>query len=110
MVLGFIIWSIVSVVLLCIGIWAWRSEKAVGFYSGTKPPDVSDVQKYNRSVAILWFGYAIVFELLGLPFLFLDQNSAGFLWTILGVVVLTIALMAIYHRILVKYEAKQNRG
>lgn len=55
MIFGFVIWSIVFLVLLGIGIWAWESEKAVGFYTGTKPPEVTDVRKYNRSIAVLWF-------------------------------------------------------
>ena len=32
MIVGFVIWSMVFLVLLGIGIWAWRSDKAVGFY------------------------------------------------------------------------------
>ena len=107
MIFGFVIWSIVFLVLLGIGIWAWKSDQAVGFYTGTKPPEVTDVRKYNRSVAVLWFAYAGLFELLGLPFLFLKQNSAGFLGSILGVPVISIALMIVYHRILRKYEKKK---
>ena len=107
MIIGFVIWSSVFLALLGIGIWAWKSNKPVGFYTGTKPPEVTDVQKYNRSVAVLWFSYAGLFELLGLPFLFLKQNAAGFLWVVLGVAATTIALMIVYNRILRKYERKQ---
>ena len=107
MIAGFVIWSAVSLLLVGIGVWCWRSEKAVGFYTGVKPPEVTDVRKYNRSVAVLWFGYAALFELLGLPLLFLKQNSAGFLGSILGVPVISIALMIVYHRILRKYEKKK---
>ena len=108
MIFGFVIWSIVFLVLLGIGIWAWKSDKAVSFYTGTKPPEVTDVRKYNRAVAILWFVYAGLFELLGLPFLFLKQNAAGFLWVVLGTVAITIALMIVYNRILRKYEQKKR--
>ena len=107
MIIGFIIWSIVSLVLLGIGIWTWNSNKPVGFYTGTKPPEVTDARKYNRSVAVLWFAYAGLFELLGLPFLFLKQNAAGFLWVVPGVVMISIALMIVYNRILSKYEQKK---
>ena len=107
MTVGFVILSIVFLVLVGIGIWAWRSEKAVSFFTGTKAPEVTDGRKYNRSVAVLWFGYAVLFELLGLPLLFLKQNSAGFLGYILGVPVISIALMIVYHRILRKYEKKK---
>jgi len=108
MIIGFVIWSIVSLILLGIGIWAWRSRTAVGFYSGVKPPEVTDVRKYNHSVAILWFVYAGLFELLGLPFLFRKQNSAGFLLSVLGVPVITIALIIVYTKILRKYEKKSE--
>ena len=108
MIFGFVIWSLVFLVLLGIGIWAWKSEKAVGFYTGTKAPEVTDVRKYNRSVAVLWFAYAGLFELLGLPFLFLKQNEPGFLWAIAGVPVITIAFMIVYNRILRKYELKRK--
>ena len=107
MTVGFVIWSIVFLVIVGIGIWTWRSEKAVSFFTGTKAQEVTDVRKYNRSVAVLWFGYAVLFELLGLPLLFPKQNSVGFLGSILGVPVISIALMIVYHRILRKYEKKK---
>ena len=107
MIAGFIIWSIVALFLLGIGVWSWKSNKAVGFFSGVKPPEVSDVRKYNHSVAVLWFAYAALFELLGIPLLFLKQNSAGFLLSILGVPVISIALMIIYNRILSRYRMKR---
>ena len=90
-----------------IGVWALKSKKAVGFFAGVKPPEVSDVRKYNRAVAVLWFAYAALFELLGLPFLFLKQNSAGFL-CVFAVAPASIGLMIAYHCILEKYRKKQK--
>ena len=107
MIAGFVIWSAVALVLLGIGIMAWKSDKPVGFYTGAKPPEVTDVRKYNRAVAVLWFSYAALFELLGLPLLFLKQNSIGFLCSIAGVPVISIALMIVYNRILHRYERKK---
>ena len=107
MIIGFVIWSIVFLVLLGIGIWAWKSDKAVSFYTGAKPPEVTDVRKYNRSVAILWFSYAVLFELLGLPCLSQEKKINGFLWSIAGVPLISIALMIVYNRILRKYEKKK---
>ena len=95
MLIGFIIWSAVSLLLFGIGFWSWNSGKAVGFYSGVKPPEVKDVRKYNHSVAVL-------FELLGIPFLFLKQNRALFVVSILGTVGITFGLVIAYHRILQK--------
>ena len=108
MIIGFVIWSIVFLVLLGIGIRTWKSDRAAGFYTGTKPPEVTDIRKYNRAVAVLWFVYAGLFELLGLPLLFLKQNKMGFLWSIAGVPVISIALMIAYQRILRRYERKKE--
>ena len=102
MLIGFIIWSSITLLLLGIGIWAWNSGTPVSFFSGVKPPEVKDVRKYNHSVAILWFVYAVLFELLGIPFLFLKQNHALFVVSILGTVVITIGLVIAYQRILQK--------
>ena len=104
MIAGFIIWSVVSAIFIGIGLWTWKSDKAAGFFSGVKPPEVKDIRKYNHSVAVLWFVYAILLELLGRPLLFLKQNSAGFLWSILGVAGISIGLVIGYNRILCKHR------
>ena len=102
MLIGFIIWSSITLLLLGIGIWAWNSGTPVSFFSGVKPPEVKDVRKYNHSVAVLWFVYAVLFELLGIPFLFLKQNRALFVVSILGTVGITFGLVIAYRRILQK--------
>ena len=102
MLIGFIIWSAVSLLLLGIGILTWNSGKAAGFFSGVEPPEVKDIRKYNHSVAFLWFAYALLFWLLGIPLLFLKQNSALFVLSILGTVMITIGLVIAYQRILQK--------
>ena len=107
MIIGFIIWSIVFPVFIAIGIRTWKADKAAGFYTGTKPPEVTDVRKYNRSVAVLWFAYAGLFELLGLPFLFMKKSALSFLPAVAGVPVISIALAIAYNRILRRYEKKK---
>ena len=104
--IGFGIWTAVALVFLFIGISAWRSREAVGFYAGIKPPKVRDTGKYNRAVAVLWFVSAFLFELLGLPLLNLKKNSPAFLWSIFGSVALVIGMMAAYQKILRKHEGK----
>ena len=104
MIVGFAVWSSVSLLLVGIGIWAWRSEKAVGFYTGVKPPEVTDVRKYNRSVGKLWFAYAVLFELLYVPLLIPVLHHSGILWFGLGTPVITIGLLIGYHRILKRYR------
>ena len=104
MLIGFIIWSAVSLLLLGIGILTWNSGKAAGFFSGVEPPEVKDIRKYNHSVAFLWFAYALLFWLLGIPLLFLKQNSALFVLSILGTVMITIGLVIAYQKILQKHR------
>ncbi|MBR4776816.1 MAG: hypothetical protein IK007_04295 [Lachnospiraceae bacterium] len=105
MMTGFFIWSAVALVLVGIGIWDWNSKTPVGFYSGIKPPKVTDVRRYNHSVAIMWFVYAFVFELLGLPLMLSEENSAGVILGAVGVVFSIIILAIAYNVILSKYEA-----
>ena len=106
MIVGFVIWSAITLMLLGIGIWSWVSKKAIGFFAGVEAPKVTDVRKYNRAVACLWFVYAALFDLLGIPFLFLKQNSAGFLLPVMGTVIISIGLMIAYNRVLNKYQQK----
>ena len=104
MIYGLVIWSSVAVLITGIGVRSWKSKKPAGFFAGVEPPKVKNVRKYNHAVAVMWFAYAILFELLGLPFLFQKQNSPMFILTILGVVAITIALVIVYNRILAKYR------
>ena len=51
---------------------------------------------------IIWSAVSLL--LLGIPFLFLKQNSALFLLSILGTVAITLALVIVYQKILQKYR------
>ena len=104
---AFIIWSLCAAALLVIGIIDLRSEKPVGFFAGVKPPKVRDVKKYNRAVARIWIIGAVIFELLGLPFLFLKQNAAGFIIIEIGTVFWAIGLMIAYVLISGKYVERK---
>lgn len=104
MAVGFVIWSFIAALIIGIGIWSWNLKKPAAFFAGVTPPRVKNVTKYNHAVGILWFAYALLFELTGLPLLFQKQNSAMFILSILGAVGITIGLMIAYHRILKKYQ------
>lgn len=106
MIIGFIFWSILAVGLMAIGIISWRSKKPVGFFAGVKPPEVTDTVKYNHAVGKIWFVYAAVIELFGLPLLFMKRNSAGFAFLMLGVVAASVGLAVAYTIISTKYEKK----
>ena len=90
-----------------IGIGAWRAEKPVGFFTGAKPPAVREVKKYNHAVAILWFIYAGLMEVLGLPLLFLEQNDLRFIPVVFGVLLLTFGLILGYVWIERKYRREE---
>ncbi len=105
MIMAFIIWSIVAVLFLGIGISGRKSKEAVGFFTFVKPPVVTDVSKYNHSVSIFWIVVAVIFEIIGIPFLFLEQNSPMFIPVIFGAVALIIGMIIVYLRIEKKYKA-----
>lgn len=105
-VLGFILWLIVGALLVGMGIAAFFAKKEVGFFSNVKTLPMGDVKAYNRAVGWLFIVYGIVFMLLGLPLLG-GQNSAGIIFSILGVMAETIAAMAVYILVIQsKYEKK----
>ena len=97
--IAFIIWSLCTVIFLVIGIISFRSEKPAGFFAGVNPPEVKDVKKYNHTIGILWFIYATLMELTGLPLIFIEQNSAAFVPVILCPMAITIGMMVAYYKI-----------
>ena len=104
MVVGFIIWSIVVIIFMLIGISAWKSKQEVGFFTFATPPKMKDVVKYNHAVGKLWFSFAAILEVIGIPFLFIEQNSPIFILIIFEVMILVIAVIIIYLRIEKKYR------
>ena len=96
MIAGFIFWTVLALGLMGIGIYAWKADKPVGFFAGVEAPKVKDTKRYNHEVAVLWFVYAAVIELCGVPLLFLEQNSAGFIPVFLGTIAISIGLMVGY--------------
>ena len=99
--MGFIIWAICGVVIIIIGIRALFMKTAVGFWANIKQFPVNDIKGYNRSTGMLYICYGIIFILLGLPLL-TGQNSPFILLSMLGVMIETIALMAIYIMVITK--------
>lgn len=104
MSIGFIIWSIVALILLSIGFSCRKSDTAVGFFTFSEPPIVSNVKDYNNKVGLLWIISAIVFEIIGIPLLFLKQNSPLFIPIIFAVIIWVIVLIVVYLRIEEKYK------
>ena len=104
-IVGFIIWCLCGLLFAGIGIYAWFSQKPMGFWAGAEVFEVIDVKKYNRAVAKLFFAYGAVFMLLGLPLL--TDNTALMLVSMLGVMAESIAIMVIYTVVIErKYKKK----
>lgn len=102
--LAFIIWSIVVMIFVFIGISTWKSEQETGFFTFCKPKKMNDVRGYNHAVGKLWFVFSAFLEILGIPFLFFNQNSPIYLIVILGVLILVIVTVIFYLRIENKYK------
>ncbi len=105
MIAAFIIWTVLAAVFLGIGIGTVNRKKPAGFFSNVQAPEVKDVKGYNRAVSRLWIGYALLFEVTGIPFLFLKQNSPFFLLIGLAVVFLSLGLMILYMNIESRYRS-----
>lgn len=101
--IGFIIWAVVGVLFPAIGIHAFFAGKPVGFWANAKTPDIEDLKSYNRAVGTIFLIYGVIFILLGLPLL-LKTNLIVF--SIIGVMFETIAMMAAYTVIEQKYRKK----
>lgn len=104
MIAGFIFWTVLALGLMGIGIYAWKADKPVGFFAGVEAPKVKDTKRYNHEVAVLWFVYAAVIELCGVPLLFLEQNSPIFVVTILGTVFASIAMAVVYTVVISRHQ------
>ncbi len=103
---GFIIWALCGVFIIGIGIKDMFSKKPVGFWANIETIKVKDVKGYNRATGLLFVIYGIIFIVLGIPLLG-GQNTPFILFSILGVMAETIAIMVVYSLVIVKkYEKK----
>lgn len=105
-IIGFIIWAIVGFIIICIGIYALFAKKAVGFGANIRTFPVKDIKGYNRATGMLFICYGIVFVILGIPLLS-GQNSPYILLSAIGVMIETIAIMAIYSLVVEKRYREQ---
>ena len=102
---AFIIWAVIGALLAGIGVHAFFARKPQHFWANIKMGEVSDVRKYNRAVGKLFIAYGVAFILLGLPLL--AENEALILLSVLGTVLATIAIMAVYAAVIEqKYKKK----
>ena len=106
--IGFVIWSLLGVFIIGLGIKDMFSKNPVGFWANTETIKVKDAKGYNCATGRLFIIYGIVFIILGIPLLE-GQNTPYILWSVIGVMVETIAIMAVYSLgIVKKYEEKSR--
>lgn len=104
MIIGFVIWSLVSLIFLGIGFTSWNAKEPVGFFTSVKSAQTKDVTAYNRAVAKIWFVFAGLLEILGIPLLFLEQNSPLCFIVVFAVFILVFTIIVAYIRVEAKYR------
>lgn len=104
--MGFVIWSIAGGFFIGLGICSFFSKKPVRFWANAEMFEVTDVKKYNISVAGLFCVFGVVLIILGLPLL-CGQNSPWIFLSVLGVLMECIAAMIIYTVVIEKKYKKR---
>lgn len=108
--IGFILWAVVGCFIIGVGISAFFRKKEVGFWANAEVEPMNDIKNYNRAVGKLFIAYGVIFILLGLPMLS-EQNSPLIILSVLGIMVETIAAMAIYTLVIAgKYKKNEDKS
>lgn len=94
-IIGFIIWSAVGCLFIGLGIYSFYAKKPMGFWANVQMFEVTDRKKYNAAVGKLFSVFGIVFILLGLPLLSV-QNSPWIFLSVIGALVECIIAMIVY--------------
>lgn len=105
-ILAFVPWALFGCFMIGLGIISFSSKKAVGFWANMETFPVRDIKAYNRATGKLFIIYGLIFIVLGVPLLS-GQNTPYILISVLGVMIETIAMMAIYSLYITKkYQEK----
>lgn len=99
--IGFVIWSILGGLFVCLGIYSFFYKKIMGFWANAEMFEVTDIKRYNAAMGKLFSVFGIILFLLGLPLLS-GQNSAWILLSVVGVMVESITAMAVYTTVIEK--------
>lgn len=104
--IGFIIWAICGSFFIGMGVYAFFSKKAVGFWANAKMFEVTDVKKYNAAMGKLFCVMGVVFIFLGFPLLS-EEHTLWILLSSAGVMAEVIVAMAIYSTVIEKKYKKK---
>lgn len=105
-IIGFVIWALLGAAMIGLGIYAAVfSKKPMRFWANAEVFEVTDIKRYNRAVAKLFYVYGAVLIVLGTPLL-AGQNSAWILLSVLGLMAESIVMMAVYTQVIEKKYKK----
>jgi len=107
--IAFSIWAIMGVFFIVMGIYDMNSIKAkpFGFWANADVGPVEDVKGYNRALGMLWCVYGVLFIVIGVPLLILNEQNAGLIMIpVIGGMLISIGAMAVYT---VGIEAKYRK-
>ena len=105
-----IIWLVVmiptSALFTGLGIFAWKREKPMWFYSGStvKENEIADIPGYNRANGIMWVVFSAVFWIS--TCLGCCNMAAGGVVLMAGSIIALSLLPFIYSKIYAKYKRK----
>ena len=103
-VISGVIFGFCALLMFVIGIRQMKSKKPVGFYTGEKAPDeteLSDAAAWNKKHGIMWILYGVCIVLAWVCGLFMDDGLLLLIPFSVGLL-LPIPLMLLYHHRLVK--------
>ncbi|HBV88662.1 MAG TPA: hypothetical protein DEF42_18955 [Desulfosporosinus sp.] len=106
---GFIIYSIIilfcAFIFIGLGIFAWKKETPMHFWSGTevKAEEISNIRAYNIANGLMWMIYGFAFIIASILGLILGY-AVGIALVILLCSLGIIALVIVYRYIYKKYK------
>ena len=106
---AFVIWAILGIIFIVMGIYDMNSKKAkpFGFWANAEVGAIEDVKAYNRALGKLWCVDGVLFILIGIPLLTLNEKNAGLIAIpMVGTMLISIGAMAVYS---IGIEAKYRK-
>ena len=103
-IISLVIFSLVTIVMIIIGISQMRSKKPVGFYSGEKPPreeELSDVVAWNKKHGYMWVAYGLIIIGFFVMTLFIKSETIAMVLLLSGIIG-SVPIMMLYHSYLKK--------
>ena len=96
----------VAVLFTGLGVYAWKREEPMWFWSGTSvsADEISDIKAYNKANGIMWIVFSTIFWIAAL-LSFLKTSYAG-IFMIIAVVVGGVSLPITYTKILDRYQVR----